>query len=145
MTKEIHVYTHRTEDYEQAFVFYVRRDEEERTLDLEELWLTTIVGEHEIRSRLDLQNLIGEMCRNVGGNTPPNGVSIVLDIFNEVIPEKIIHEMELNEIEQQIDTLSKEHSVNREIIASEYALREVPNDMTIEEIVNAKLKNITRG
>ena len=145
MTKEIHVYTHKTDDYEQAFVFYIRRDEENRTLDLEELWLTTIAGEHEIRSRLDLSNLIGEMCRNVGGNTPPNGISVVLDIFNEVIPERIIEEMQINEIEHEIDSLSKEQSINREIIASEYALREVPSNMSIEEIVNAKLKNSTRN
>jgi len=68
MTKEYHVFTETKDTHQQAYVFEVERFIEEQYLNLTELWIVTVQNSGEVKTRLNLSNIIENIGRNIGGN-----------------------------------------------------------------------------
>ena len=132
MSKEFHIYTQRTNEYEQAFVFYVDRDMENMRINLEELYTVTIVGTHELKTKLRLGMIIDDICENIEGNVQENSEHEIIEIFKDLISDDIKHDFEYEKLEL-------EQLVQRQLLASDLAIIHNPI-LTIDEVVDELLK-----
>ena len=132
MSKEFHIYTQRTNEYEQAFVFYVDRDMENMRINLEELYTVTIIGTHELKTKLRLGMIIDDICENIEGNVQENSEHEIIEIFKDLISDDIKHDFEYEKLEL-------EQLVQRQLLANDLAIIHNPI-LTIDEVVDELLK-----
>lgn len=99
MTKEYHVYTNIQPDHEQAFVFEIEREDDNFVIG--DLWTITIQKNGEVRTRVNLSEIFNSISQQIGGNIDDSNMSIVMDLFKDIIPEE-------KQLEIQIDLIQKE-------------------------------------
>jgi hypothetical protein len=112
MSKEFHVFTHQDTQYEQAFVFEVERDQHDETVEFKDLYLVTTTEHGELRTRIQFENMIQSIIHTEGGNIEDSSVSIIIDMFKDLIPpeKKVEIESEIND--RQIYNIDPEILIN---------------------------------
>lgn len=88
MSKEFHVFTHHDKDYEQAFVFLVERHETEKIVEFKDLYMVTTTDHGELKTRIQIDQMIQSIVCNEGGNIDKNGISNIIDVFRELFPKE---------------------------------------------------------
>ena len=114
MSKEFHVFTHTDPNYEQAFVFEVERHETEDFVEFKDLLMITTTKHGELRTRIQFENMIQSIITTDGGNIDDSSVSVIVDMFKDLIPE----EKQL-EITQEIND-RQIYNINPDILLQAY-------------------------
>lgn len=137
---EYHVHNKSNTEMEQAFVFKVIRDEKHHTLQLLEIYIVTIAKGVETKTLLDLKEIMPLIAQNPGGNVPKENLLKMGEVLKNVITE----ETAIDLITTELDCFVERKEMERMIVASEAALSAHPVIQSIEDIVNAKIKNNKR-
>lgn len=109
MSKEFHVFTLHETNHEQAIVFEVDRDEQD-SIELQDMWLVTSSKFGEIKTRLNMSNIIGHILENRGGNVEKSSVDVLMEVFEDLISDE-----KRQEIKDSIDNEEKDvYNMNTE-------------------------------
>ena len=117
MSKEFHVFTHQGDQYEQAFVFTVERNNDEG-VEFQDLLMITQTPQGELRTVMKFDEMIHSIIRTNGGNVNDKGVCHIVDLFKDVISNEKQHELMADVYEKEIKNLDP----NELIKANEYAI-----------------------
>lgn len=116
MSKEFHVFNLHQDTHDQSVVFEVQRNKD-NSIELGDVYLVSNSTMGELKTKLNMQNIIGHILENKGGDIPNNKIEQIIEIFDDLITDE--HKQELfEEIEEQshnVETMS----ANSLIIASE--------------------------
>lgn len=85
MSKEFHVFTHHDPSYEQAFVFEVERHEDD--VEFRDLYMLTTTKHGELKTRIQFDQMIQSVVNHEGGNVEDSSVSVIVDMFKDLIPD----------------------------------------------------------
>lgn len=118
MTKEYHVFTNQQSNHEQAFVFEVNREND--FFEINELWLINIHSGREIKTRINMENIMSSIGQNVGGTIKDKDMDTVLNIFKEILPEEKRLEVHIEVCQRELEQTISDPA-ERLIKASEYA------------------------
>ena len=118
MSKEFHVFTHHDPDYEQAFVFEVDRHEEDDFVEFKDLLMITTTKYGELKTRIKFEDIIQSIVKTNGGNVEDSGVSVIVDMFKDLLPKDKQDEINQDLADREINNISAEQLIN----ASEYAI-----------------------
>lgn len=123
MSKEFHVFTHQDTQYEQAFVFEVERDLHDESVEFKDLYLVTKTQHGELRNRIQFESMIQSIIHTEGGNIEDSSVSIIIDMFKDLMPpeKKVEIESEIND--RQIYNMDPElliKSMDEVLLVEEY-------------------------
>ena len=126
MSKEFHVFTHQDPDYEQAFVFEVDRNDEEDFVEFKDLLMITTTKYGELKTRVKFEDIIQTIIKTNGGNVEDSGVSVIVDMFKDLLPKDKQDEINQDLADREINNITADQLIN----ASEYAimLEKVNND-----------------
>lgn len=126
MSKEFHVFTLHETTHEQAVVFEVNRDID-NSVELGDVYLVSTSTMGELKTKLNMQNIIGHIIENKGGNVPITHVEQIIDVFDDLITDehKIEIRDEISEIASNIENINPESL----IIASEMISGMDPNSL----------------
>lgn len=133
MTKEYHCFTHQQKTHEQAFIFEVQREGE--YVHINELWLITTQKEGEVKTRVNLEKMFQLIGQTVGGNLDDDGVEIVVNMFEDVLPKEKQLEIQFELCEKELEKTSI-NSADKLIRASELSKRIDDQVGNISGIVN---------
>ena len=116
MSKEFHVFTFNNDNHEQAVVFEVDRDND-NSIELGDVYLVSSSNMGELKTKLNMQNIIGHILENKGGNINDTGVEHVMDVFTDFISDEHKQQIkqEMTEKQTNVETMNPE----RLIVASE--------------------------
>lgn len=84
MSKELHVFTHTDVNYQQCFVFQVDRDKD-NSIVLDDLFLITSGEFGDIKTKINIDDLIQSMLDTKGGNVNPEDNHKILEVFEDLI------------------------------------------------------------
>lgn len=118
MSKEFHVFTHHDPDYEQAFVFEVNRHEDDDFVEFKDLLMITTTKYGELKTRIKFEDIIQSIIKTEGGNVEDSGVSVIVDMFKDLIPKDKQDEINQDLMDKEINNITAEELIN----ASEYAI-----------------------
>ena len=93
MSKEFHVFTVHAHSHEQAFVFEIERSDDLDMIQLCELWIVTSQNGGEVKSRINLENMLQKIGTTVGGNIDDSSVPELVNVFSEVLGDEKIDEI----------------------------------------------------
>ena len=126
MSKEFHVFTHQDPDYEQALVFEVDRNDEEDFVEFKDLLMITTTKYGELKTRVKFEDIIQSIVKTNGGNVEDSGVSVIVDMFKDLLPKDKQDEINQDLADREINNITADQLIN----ASEYAimLEKVNND-----------------
>ena len=100
--KEYHLHKSPLPDgAEQIFITSAIRDEEDKTITVEEIFVITCIGDKEVKARIDIANLIEKIVRTPGGNIPTDNYDKMYELIDPVTPEKV-------QLQNQIDLYQHE-------------------------------------
>jgi len=100
--KEYHLHKSPLPDgAEQIFITSAIRDEEDQTISVEEIFVVTVIGDKEVKARIDVQNLINKIVLTPGGNIPFENFDKMYDILDPVTPERV-------QLQNQVDMYQHE-------------------------------------
>lgn len=135
MSKEYHVFTEKSNKYEQAFIFEINRENEEY-MELDELWIVSNIDGRELKTRLKLKEMIMKIGTTIGGNVPDDNIPELVDVFREVLSEEKQLELQLELCEREID--KEENSVDKLLKANEFTeiLFDVDNGQKLQTMVD---------
>ena len=85
MTKEFHSCMFENSIYQQYYIFEVERDGETNDVGVLELWIVTTIDGKQIKTRINFDQVIDSITRNIGGNVLDHEVEGILDIFDVVL------------------------------------------------------------
>lgn len=144
MTKEYHVFTETKDTHQQAYVFEVERFIEEQYLNLTELWIVTVQNSGEVKTRLNLSNIIENIGRNIGGNVGDDQVSILTDVFKEVLGKEKQLDMQIDLCQKDIEK-NCQSDADKLIIAAEYAdiLYDKNNNSDVQSVIDSIINKRT--
>jgi len=135
--KEYHLHKSQLPDgSEQLFITGAIRDLEEQTVSVQEIFVITCVGDKEVKSRIDIRNLIDKIVKTPGGNIPFSNFEAMYEMLNPVIPEQV-------QLQNQIDMFHHESEPSTEaedfIFATDMAsaCHAIDFDTVLEELLNA--------
>lgn len=131
--QEIHSYTIKKPDSEQAFVFNVTRYDDD-TLKLNQIFLVTNINGNELKTVINLDNLVNLMLEDVGGNVRKSDYDTIIDIFEEVMPKDVKHELMAEFITDQIESESNNKIASAIIKANEFCQDMMSYDDIIKQI-----------
>lgn len=114
MSKEFHVFTHHDPNYEQAFVFEVERHETEDFVEFKDLLMITTTKHGELRTRIKFEDMIQSIITAEGGNIDDSSVSVIVDMFKDLLPVE-----KQTEIQQEIND-RQIYNINPEILIEAY-------------------------
>ena len=121
MTKEYHVFTTKEANFEQGFVFEVDRNDDPQYIMLNELWIVSVKDNSEIKTRINLKEMINNIGQRIGGNVEEDGMSQIVEIFKDLFsPEKQL-EIRVDMCEQEIKKF--DNTAEQLLKAAEYADR----------------------
>jgi len=121
MTKEYHVFTTNENNFEQGFVFEVDRNDDPKYIMLNELWIVSCKDNNEIKTRINLKEMINNIGQRIGGNVEEDGMSQIVEIFKDLFsPEKQL-EIRVDMCEQEIK--KTDNTADQLLKAAEYAQR----------------------
>ena len=127
MSKEFHVFTHQDPDYEQALVFEVDRNDEEDFVEFKDLLMITTTKYGELKTRVKFEDIIQSIVKTNGGNVEDSGVSVIVDMFKDLLPKDKQDEINQDLADREINNITADQLIN----ASEYAIMlEKVNDET---------------
>lgn len=135
--KEYHIHNKITDELEQAFVFKIIRDEKHHTLQLSEIYIVTIAKGVETKTLLDLTEIMPLIAQTPGGNVPKENLIKMGEVLKHVLTE----ETKIDLITNELDCFVERKETERMLAASNAALSAHPTVQSIEDIVNAKIKN----
>ena len=118
MSKEFHVFTHQDPDYEQAFVFEVNRHEEDDFVEFKDLLMITTTKYGELKTRVKFEDIIQSIVKTNGGNVEDSGVSVIVDMFKDLLPKDKQDEINQDLADREINNITADQLIN----ASEYAI-----------------------
>lgn len=105
--KEYHLHKSPLPDgAEQIIITSLVRDEEEETVTVKEMFIVTRIGDCEVKSRVDIEGLMYNITRHVGGNIPVENYDKMYDLLDQVIPES-------EQLRNQIDLL--QHQFDKDL------------------------------
>lgn len=136
MSKEFHLHLTTNEKSKQAFLFTIRRNEENRTIELCDIHIITQSNGVETKTTLDMQKLTQLMGMHRGGNVLPEGLSELREVFHDSMNTE--DQDHLNQLINMYE-LTQLNDAEQLIVAGEIALSAHPVNQSIEEIVNDKL------
>jgi hypothetical protein len=135
MTKEYHVLTNIQKDHQQAFVFEVERGQDPNYISLEELWLVTVQNGGEVKSRINLRDMIRAIGHNIGGNVEDKNVPEITEVFKEVLGDEKRLEVQINLCEKEIENLSDES--DKLLKAADYAdILSKENSSSVQKLID---------
>ena len=118
MSKEFHVFTHKDSSFEQAFIFEVERHETDKLIEFKDLYMVTSTVHGELRTRIQFENMIQSIIHSEGGNIDDSSVSVIVDMFSDLIPKEKRDEINTDLADKEIKNID----VDQLIKASEYAV-----------------------
>jgi hypothetical protein len=119
MTKEYHIFTTQEANFEQGFIFEIDRDSNPQYISLNELWIVSVKDEHEIKTRINLREMIKNIGNRIGGNVEEEGMSKIVEIFSDLLPPEKQLEIRVDMCEQEIN---KSDNTSEQLLkAAEYA------------------------
>ena len=118
MSKEFHVFTHQDPDYEQALVFEVDRNDEEDFVEFKDLLMITTTKYGELKTRVKFEDIIQSIVKTNGGNVEDSGVSVIVDMFKDLLPKDKQDEINQDLADREINNITADQLIN----ASEYAI-----------------------
>lgn len=131
MSKEFHVFTHHDPQYEQAFVFEVERHEEDSLVEFRDLYMITTTKHGELKTRIQFDQMVQSVINHEGGNVNDSSVSVIVDMFKDLIPDEKKQEISQELNDRQIYNMDPEELIKagEYIVMMEQAER-VDNDET---------------
>ena len=142
MTKEYHVFTTKEANFEQGFIFEVDRNNDPQFIMLNELWIVSCKDNHEIKSRINLKEMIHVIGQRVGGNVEEDGMSKIVEIFEDLLPPEKQLEIRVDLCENEI--YKTDNTAEQLLKAAEYAqkVHEKENPDLASMIDNILLKRL---
>lgn len=119
MTKEYHVFTTKEANFEQGFIFEIDRSDNPQYIMLNELWIVSVKDDKELKTRINLKEMIKTIGQRIGGNVEENGMSQIVDIFSDLLPPEKQLEIRVDMCEQQIKKI--DNTSDQLLKAAEYA------------------------
>ena len=87
--KEYHLHKSPLPDgAEQVFIVSAVRDEEDRTISVKEIFVVTVVGNQEVKARIDVEGLMHKIATTPGGNIPVENYDKLYEKIDPVTPVK---------------------------------------------------------
>ena len=126
------------ENAEQIIITSVIRDEEDQSISIEEIFVITSIGDKEVKTRIDIENLIEKIIDTPGGNIPIKNYDMLFEMIDPVTPEQVQIENKLDLIEHKLDN----HKVTDDLIfASDMATycKATEYDNLVEDLLNANI------
>ena len=121
MTKEYHVFNTKENNFEQGFVFEVDRNDDPQYIMLNELWIVSAKDDQEIKTRINLKEMINNIGQRIGGNVEESGMAKIVDIFIDLLPPEKQLEIRVDMCEQEIKKI--DNTADQLLKAAEYADR----------------------
>ena len=134
--REYHIHTRQYNEFEQAFVFALTRDTEQHSLQLHEIYIVTNSNGCETKAMIDVDTIFNIMAKKPDGNILDKDLGKMAVILSEVLTD----ESRLDIQNKVLDTIVDDRETERLIIANEAATSAHPTHLSIEDIVNAKLR-----
>jgi len=136
--KEYHLHKSPLPDgAEQIFITSAIRDEEDKTITVEEIFVITCIGDKEVKARIDIANLIEKIVRTPGGNIPTDNYDKMYELIDPVTPEKVQLQNQIDLYQHEFDP---ETAVTDDLIfAADMAAscHATDFDTIVEELLNA--------
>jgi hypothetical protein len=87
--------------YEQAYIASVIRDTHEKTIEIDEIFVITSVDGHNIKLRIDIEQLMEQIAVKPGGSIPVENLDKMFEELDEVIPpiEQLKNQIDLFQLE----------------------------------------------
>lgn len=136
MNREYHVQNRTNINGEQALVYAVTRDENNKTIRLNEIYIVTIVEGIETKTVVNIDEIMPKLAEHPGGNVPRENLKKMGEILENVLTVQTKIDLKIHELETIVETKESD----RLFVASEAALSAHPTNQSIEDIVNGKLK-----
>lgn len=119
MTKEYHVHTEKTENYQINLVFEADR-QSDGGLYFTELWIMSTQAGKYLKTRINLEHIVQRIGETVGGNVSDQDIPQLAEIFAEVLSREKQIEIQLDLCEKDISKSSAD-PVERLMRANELA------------------------
>lgn len=117
--KEYHVYKVISVDEsrpKQAYIFTIFRDTENHTIQLDEIFLFTMVDGVETKSKIDIQQVMDDMGKNIGGNVSQElAMAYTKDIEDDIPSSR-----------DELEDMAANSFARAMIIAAEKAKEQIP-------------------
>jgi len=126
------------EGAEQYIISSVVRDDVNKTVSVEDIFVVTIIDKKEVKSRIDIQKLVQEIVKTPGGNIPIENHDKLYQMLDPLVPTS---EQLQNHIEVYRNSFNSEESVVKDyMLATELAAacHPIDFDSVIEELLNKK-------
>ena len=134
--REYHVQNRSNVNGEQAVVYAVTRDDKNKTIQLNEIYIVTITDGIETKTVVNLDEIMPKLASQPGGNVPKENLNRMGEILDNVLTQQTRIDLKIHELETVVQT----RETDRLFVASEAALSAHPTNQSIEDIVNGKLK-----
>jgi hypothetical protein len=125
---------------EQVFISGVVRNSEDQTLTVEEIFVVTVVGNCEVKARIDITNLMEKIAKTPGGNIPVENYNKMYEMIDPVTPTKVQLQNQIDlyqhllEPTEPVDTVTDDFIFAADMAAACHA---TDFDTILEELLNA--------
>lgn len=143
MTKEYHVFTNIQSDHQQAFVFEIDRHEDINFISLEELWIVTVQDKGEVKSRINLRQMISGIGHQVGGNIDDDKMTQVLDVFNDVLDDQKRLEIQIDLCEKEVNNATNDSEKLLKAGELSSILHNENNNLGVQKLIDSIIKKRT--
>ncbi len=136
--KEYHLHKSPLPDgAEQIFITSAVRDDEDKTITVEEIFVITVVGDKEVKARIDITNLMEKIIKTPGGNIPFENYDRMYEVIDPVTPEKVQLQNQVDMYQHQFDPDTR--VTDDLIFAADMAAacHATDFDSIVEELLNA--------
>jgi hypothetical protein len=134
--KEFHLHITTNSENKQAFLFTIKRNEQNKTIELCDIHIITQFNGIENKTTLKMKELTHLMGMHRGGNVLPEGLNELREVFHDSMNTE--DQDHLNQLINMFE-LKQLNLAEQLIVAGEIALNSHPVNQSIEEIVNDKL------